>query len=67
MIMIALLQSKRVLKYERCSQYLVSKRSIILFSCNLFLAQMNKLRVISHGGIRVNVFHVDVVNPVSYD
>ena len=50
MIIIALQQSKRVLKYERCSTYLVSKGSRILFSCTLFLAQMNKLRVISQGG-----------------
>ena len=49
MIILALLQSKRVLKYERCSQYLVSKRSTILFSCTLFLAQMNNLGVISQG------------------
>ena len=52
MIIIALLQSNRVLKYERCSQYLVSKRSRILFSCTLFLSQRNKLGVISQEGTR---------------
>ena len=66
MIIITLLQSKRVLKSERCSLHLVSKRSRILFSCTLFLTQMNKLEVISQR-IGVNVFHVDVVNVVSYN
>ena len=64
MIIIALLQSNRVLKYERCSLYLVSKWSTILFSCTLFLSQMNKPGVISQGN-NVNVFHV--VNVVSYN
>ena len=38
MTILALLRSKQVLKTERCSQYLVSKRSIIVFLCTLFLS-----------------------------
>ena len=48
MIIIALLQSNRVLIYERLAVSSI-KRSIILFSYTLFLAQRNKLGVISQG------------------
>ena len=60
MVIIALLQSNRVLIYERLAVSSI-KRSIILFSYTLFLAQRNKLGVISHG-IRANVFRVDIVD-----
>ena len=46
---LALLRSKRVLKYERCSQYLVSKWLTILFSCTLSLAQRYEVGVINQG------------------
>ena len=46
---LALLRYKRVLKYERCSLYLVSKWLTILFSCTLFLAERYKVGVINQG------------------